>query len=627
MDDAAPSSDAAKAPLVDIEFVAPEVDVERRDDGTLILSSPRTLLEHDRHIGQALRRAADESPDTVFLAERPDSASVEGGWRTVTYAEMRRRIDSVSQSLLDRGYAQDHPVMILSANSIDHATLTLGAMQAGVPAVPVSVAYSLMSTDHAKIAHIRDLVEPAMVFADDGTKYGAALAMAAATGAEVVVGSNPPSDSDATLFSDLLAAEAGDAVERAFNAVGPDTVAKYLFTSGSTGMPKGVVNLQRMLCANQQMISQIRPPKAEDPPVLLDWLPWNHTYGGNYNVNYIIHNQGTMYIDAGRPLPGLFDLTVGNLREVSPTVYFGVPAGYAMLVPLLEKDPALCESFFRNLKMAGYGGASMPDDLWQRLTALSVRTTGKRVMLLTGWGSTETAPTATSLFWEIEKPGVIGLPLPGIQIKMVPAGGKMELRVKGPTVFPGYLKRPDLTKAAFDEEGFYKIGDAGRLEDPNDATKGIRFDGRVVEDFKLETGTWVHVGSLRVAAIEAASPVVQDALVTGHDRAGIGILAWPNIAACRHLAGDADESLSIADLVRHEAVIMALRDGFAAHNRLQKGSSTRIARAKFLTDPPSFDKGEITDKGYINQITGLDCRATDVVTLYADPPGDGVILL
>ena len=330
--------------------------------------------------------------------------------------------------------------MILSANSIDHATLTLGAMQAGVPATPVSVAYSLMSTDHAKIAHIRDLVEPAMVYADDGAKYATALAVAAANGAEVVVGKNPPGGVEATLFEDLLASVPGDAVEQAFAAVGPDTIAKYLFTSGSTGRPKGVINLQRMLCANQQKIAQIRPPNAEDPPTLLDWLPWNHTYGGNYNVNYVIRNQGTMYIDAGRPLPGIFDLTIGNLREVSPTVYFGVPAGYAILIPLLENDPQLCESFFRNLKLAGYGGASLPDDLWQRLTALSVKTTGKRVMLLTGWGSTETAPTATSLYWEVDRPGVIGLPLPGIQIKMVPAGTKMELRIKGRSTWKDIIR-------------------------------------------------------------------------------------------------------------------------------------------------------------------------------------------
>ncbi|MFP6760020.1 MAG: feruloyl-CoA synthase [Alphaproteobacteria bacterium] len=622
-----PTGAPNRAALVDLEFIAPEVDVERRDDGTIILSSPRELLDYDRHVGEMLRRAASQSPDTVFLAERPDSASTAGGWRTVTYGEMRRRADAIAQSLLDRGFDQTRPVMILSANSIDHATLTLGAMQAGVPAAPVSVAYSLMSTDHAKIAHIRDLVEPAMVYADDGAKFTAALAVAAANGAEVVVGKNPPGDVEATLFEDLLATTPSDAVEQAFAAVGPDTIAKYLFTSGSTGQPKGVINLQRMLCANQQMIAQIRPPNAEDPPTLLDWLPWNHTYGGNYNVNFVIRNQGTMYIDTGRPLPGLFDLTIGNLREVSPTVYFGVPAGYAMLIPLLEHDPELCESFFRNLKLAGYGGASLPDDLWQRLTALSVKTTGKRVMLLTGWGSTETAPTATSLYWEVDRPGVIGLPLPGIQIKMVPAGTKMELRIKGPIVFPGYLKQPDLTAQAFDDEGYYKIGDAGRLEDPDDATKGIRFDGRVVEDFKLETGTWVHVGSLRVAAIEAASPVVQDALVAGHDRADIGLLAWPNIAACRQLAGDAEQQLPVEQLIRDDRVVAALRAGLAAHNERQKGSSTRIGRAMFLADAPSFDAGEITDMGYINQITGLDRRAADVEALYAGKPGDGVLLI
>ncbi len=517
--------------------------------------------------------------------------------------------------------------MILSGNSIDHASLTLGAMQAGVPAIPVSVAYSLLSSDHGKIAHIRDLVEPALVYAEDGALYSPALKVAAASGAAIVVGANPPDGGPATLFSDLLATEPTEAVETAFNAVGPDTVAKYLFTSGSTGMPKGVINTQRMLCANQQMIAQARPTPDDQPPILLDWLPWNHTYGGNYNVNFVIRQRGTMYIDGGRPLPGQFDITIQNLREISPTIYFGVPAGYAMLVPLLERDPDLRERFFRNLTLVAYGGASLPDDLWQRLRAMSIETTGRKVMLLTGWGSTETAPTATSVFWDIDKPGVIGLPLPGVQVKMVPAGSKMELRVKGPIVFPGYLKRPDLTEAAFDEEGFYKIGDAGRLEDPDDPTKGIRFDGRVVEDFKLETGTWVHVGGVRVAAIEAASPVIQDALVAGHDRHEIGLLAWPNVAACRRIAEDSNEDLSIEQLVRHEKVVTALRDGLTAHNSRQTGSSTRIGRVMWLTQPPSLDTGEITDKGYVNQIKGLERRAPEIETLYAEPAGRGVVVL
>jgi len=613
---------------IKIEFVPAKVDVEHRPDGSMVLSSPYPLEPYDQQVGVMLRRAAEQAPDRVFLAERSrDKASGGDDWRTVTYAEMRRRADAIAQALLDRGLSRERPVMILSGNSIDHATLTLGAMQAGVPAAPVSVAYSLMSSDHAKIAHIRDLVEPALVYAEDGQLYGQALRAAAATGAEIVVGTNSPDDVPATQFSDMLATEPTDAVETAFNAVGPDTVAKYLFTSGSTGMPKGVINIQRMLCANQQMIAQTRPSRKHEPPVLLDWLPWNHTYGGNYNVNFVIRQLGTMYIDAGRPLPGQFDITVANLREISPTIYFGVPAGYAMLVPLLERDPALCDSFFRNLTLVAYGGASLPDDLWRRLRDLSIKTTGRKVMLLTGWGSTETAPTATSVFWDIDKPGVIGLPLPGVQVKMVPAGTKMELRVKGPIVFPGYLKRPDLTEAAFDEEGFYKIGDAGRLEDPDDPTKGIRFDGRVVEDFKLETGTWVHVGGLRVAAIAAASPVIQDALVTGHDRAEIGLLAWPNIAACRQIADDLDNQLSIEQLVRHEDVLTALREGVASHNSRQRGSSTRIGRVMWLAEPPSFDAGEITDKGYVNQIKGLECRAANVEALYAVPPDDDVIVV
>jgi len=387
-------------------------------------------------------------------------------------------------------------------------------------------------------------------------------------------------------------------------------------------MPKGVINTHDMLCANQQMSTQMRPEGPRMPPVLLDWLPWNHTYGGNAIFHGVIRNQGTLYIDAGRPQPGMFEATLHNLQDVSPTNYYSVPVGYAMLVPAMERDADLCRKFFAELEFATYAGAVLPEDLWHRLQALARDTTGRRVLILTGWGATETAPSITNLTWELDKPGVIGLPLPGAEVKMVPAGGKMEMRVRGPMVFPGYLKRPDLTEAAFDEEGFYKIGDAGALADPDDPTKGIHFDGRVVEDFKLTTGTWVHVGGIRVAAIAAASPVIQDALVAGHDRDFVSLLAWPNIAACRRLAG---EELAPDALIRHPAVVAALRDGLKTHNAVNRGSSMRVRRVILLAEPPSLDVGEITDKGYINQLTGLEHRADSVARLYQEPAGEGVI--
>ena len=606
----------AETPLAVADLAPPRVVVEKRADGSLVLTSPVALGAYSRHIGVLLRQAAAAVPERRFLAERDAG----GGWRGITYGEIRRRCDRVAQALLDRGLGPERPLMILSGNSIDHATLSFAAMQAGVPVAPVSVAYSLISTDFAKLAHVRDLVRPALVFADDGERFAAALAVACESGAEAV----STTAATATPFSALLEAEAGAAVEDAFAAVGPDTVAKYLFTSGSTGEPKGVINTQRMLCANQQMSSQVRAREPARPPLLLDWLPWNHTYGGNAVLNGVIRNQGTLHIDAGRPQPGLFETTIANLREISPTIYYSVPAGYGMLVAAMERDQALRDCFFAKLEYATYAGADLPRDLWQRIQALARAATGRRLLMLTGWGSTETAPSVTALHWETDGPGVIGLPLPGCEVKMVPSGAKMELRVRGPAVFPGYLGRPDLTAEAFDEEGFYRIGDAGRLADAHDPAKGIRFDGRVVEDFKLATGTWVHAGGVRIAAIAAASPVIQDTLVAGHDRDFLALLAWPNIAACRRLAG---EELAVQDLIRDAAVIEALRKGLAAHNAANRGSSTAIRRVILLAAPPSLDSGEITDKGYINQLAGLESRAAEVTGLYAEPPDDAVIVI
>jgi feruloyl-CoA synthase len=603
------SETRSDAPAILAEFLEPQVNMERRDDGSLILSSPVPLEPYEQRFGTILRNAAAAVPDRIFLAER----NGEDSWRKLSYGEMQARCNSVAQALLDKGLSQDKPLMILSGNSIDHATLTLAAMQVGIPVAPVSVAYSLMSQDFAKLAHVRDLVEPALVYASD-SRFEAALAVACANGAQAIVGEEG--------MAPLLATEPTGTVESAFAAVGPNTVAKYLFTSGSTGMPKGVINTHDMLCVNQQMSTQMRPGGPKKPPVLLDWLPWNHTYGGNAILHGMIRNQGTLYIDTGRPQPGMFEATLRNLQDISPTNYYSVPVGYAMLVPAMELDPELCRKFFAELEFATYAGAVLPEDLWHRLQALARDITGRRVLILTGWGATETAPSITNLTWELDKPGVIGLPLPGAQIKMVPAGSKMEMRVAGPMVFPGYLKRPDLTEAAFDEEGFYKIGDAGALADPDDPAKGIRFDGRVVEDFKLTTGTWVHVGGVRVAAIAAASPVIQDALVAGHDRDFISLLAWPNIAACRRLAGD---ELAPEALNQHPAVVAALRDGLKAHNAANRGSSMRVRRVILLSDPPSLDVGEITDKGYINQLTGLEHRAEAVERLYQEPAGEDVI--
>lgn len=610
-----------KAEIATPSFASPAVDVTRREDGAVILTAPQALGVYPAHLGVSLRHWAEMAPARTFLAERRGD-----DWRSVSYAQARDSADRIAGALLRRGLNQDRPVMILSANSVNQALLTLGAMQAGIPVSPVSPAYSLMSKDFAKVHHIMRLVRPGMIYVENGMPFSPVLHSLALDGIEVVTGGDAPDGIAAIAFDALLAEPANDAVEAAFAAVGPDTVAKYLFTSGSTGLPKGVINTQRMLCANQQQSRQCWLFNTEEPPVIVDWLPWNHTFGGNYMLNMILVNGGTLYIDGGRPVPGLIEQTVKNLAEVSPTLYANVPAGFGALLPFLERDQTLCETFFARLKVIFYAGAALPQDLWERLEAVSVKTTGRRVCMISAWGSTETSPLATAVYWPIERAGVIGLPVPGVTIKMVPAGGRMEMRVKGPNVTPGYLGQPELSEEAFDEEGYYRIGDAGRLLDPDNPARGLVFDGRVAEDFKLTSGTWVHAGGLRVAALEAAAPLLQDAVVTGHDRDWVGLLAWAKPAACRQLAGLADgapDSEAIAD----ERVRAHIREGLARHNAANAGGSRRIARVLLLDTPPDVDANEITDKGYINQAAVLQRRQAEVELLYADPPDDRVIVI
>ena len=612
----------SKPPFASVRFAPARVDARREADGSLLLTSPEPLGPYHRSVDDMLQHWAEAAPERVFLAER-DSA---GNWRKLTYRDAAAKAASIGQALLDRGLRPDRPVMILSGNAIDHALIMLGGFKAGVPVVPVSPAYSLMSSDFAKLKHIFDLVRPGLIYVSAGAPFQAALQALPLDGVELVSSAAGASALRFTAFDALLATNPGEALRAASAAVGPDTVAKILFTSGSTGLPKGVINTQRMLCANQQMILQCWPFLDEAPPVLLDWLPWNHTFGGNHNLSLVLRHGGTMYIDGGKPAPGSIELTVANLREISPTIYFNVPAGYAMLLPYLERDPNLARAFFKNLRLIFYAAAALPQDLWQRLEELSIATLGHRVVLTSAWGSTETAPLAACAHFEMERAGVIGIPVAGVAIKLVPTGSKLELRVKGPNVTPGYFKRPDLTADAFDTEGFYRIGDAGKLADPDDPAKGILFDGRIAEDFKLSTGTWVHVGGLRIAALAAASPLLQDAVVCGHDREQVGILAWPNIAACKEVCPHAAHHQTPAELIRCPELLAAVRRGIAAYNQQNSGSSTRIGRLLLMAEPPSIDANEITDKGYINQRAALERRRPLVGQLFADQPAAEVIL-
>jgi feruloyl-CoA synthase len=602
-------------------FAPAAVEVERLHGGGMILRSPQPLQPYARSIGEWLERWARQAPARTFLAERDGS----GGWRHLSYGAAWRGARAIGQALLQRGLGPERPAMILSDNGIDHALLALGAMQAGVPVAPVSTAYSRLSQDFAKLRYVRDLVAPGLIFADDGERYAAAIAALGLGDAELVVSANPPPGVKVTAFRDLLDTEPAAAIDAAESAVGPDTVAKILFTSGSTGQPKGVINTQRMLCSNQQSYAQVWPFLDDRPPVILDWLPWNHTFGGNSDFNLILRNGGTLYIDEGRPAPGLIEKSVANLRDVSPTLYLNVPRGFALVLDHLERDAALAQNFFRELDLIFYAGAALPQSLWQRIEALSEKTIGRRLTMISAWGTTETAPMATVVHYPIARAGNIGLPAPGSEIKLVPHDDKLEIRVRGPNVSPGYWKRPDLTAEAFDADGFYRPGDAARLADPAEPVRGIVFDGRIGENFKLGSGTWVTTGALRIAVIAAGAPVIEDAVIAGHDRDEVTLLVFPSLAGCRGLCPHLPADAPLKALIAERVVRDALARGLERHNAQAGGSSQRIARLLLLDAPASIDKGEITDKGYLNQRAVLANRAALVERLYADAPDAEVI--
>ncbi|HUN77033.1 MAG TPA: feruloyl-CoA synthase [Steroidobacteraceae bacterium] len=597
-----------------------EVELQQRADGSVLLRSPHALGAYPNKLTDCLVRAGREHGDRVFLAVRasPDA------WRTLTYGEALASVRRIAAALLARGLSSERPVAILSAGSIEHALLALAAMHVGIPFAPISPAYSLASADLARLRHVLGLLTPGLVFAQSGAPFARALAHAVGAHAEIVVQEGSVPERHTTPFAELLRGAGSQPVDAASERVGPDTIAKVLFTSGSTGVPKGVINTQRMLCANQQMFFEALPVVAAQPPVLLDWLPWHHTSGGNQILGLTLYHAGTLYIDEGRPLPDAIGATVRNLREIAPTLYFTVPRGYAELIPHLRADRAAARSFFSRVGMFYYSGASLAHAVIEQLDQLAVETCGERIPMLCGYGSTETAPFALCANWLSDRSGLAGLPVPGVELKLAPAGAKFEARVRGPNVMPGYWREPERTRAVFDEEGFLRTGDALSWVEARDPRRGLAFDGRLAEDFKLTTGTWVSTGALR-ARLMAASTLVQDVVITGEGRDEIGALIFPDIAACRSLCfGAADSSDAIPDAARSEVLVHPRVTGEiqSALDRLASdstGSSTFIARAMILLEPPSIAAGEMTDKGSINQRAVLTHRASLVEELYAQP--------
>jgi feruloyl-CoA synthase len=594
-----------------LSLAAPKVRLARTED-ELLLASGHTPQPLARCVGDWLVTWAAVAPERAFLAER----RLDGSWRRESYRATLGAVEGIGASLLELGATAVRPVLVLADNGVDHAFVQLGAMHAGVPVAPVSTAYALASADFARLKEVVWALRPGVIVVGDVLRYGPALDALAGEGLTdcPLVTLDSSTARDAVPVAQLASARPTAALREAFAAVGPATVAKVLFTSGSTGFPRGVVNTQRMLCANQAAIATLWPFLGEAPPVTVDWLPWSHTFGSNHNVNMILRSGGTLYVDGGRPAPGLVDQTVKNLREIAPTLYFNVPRGYDLLLPFLESDEALRKHVFGNLDLLFYAAAALPPSTRARLVKVAEAAGRSDVFITSAWGSTETAPLATSAYFPTSTPANIGLPAPGVDIKLAaPEGGstRREIRVRGASVTPGYWAPGGVVEPApLDADGFLPTGDAARLVDEERPELGIVFEGRLGENFKLSSGTWVAVGQLRVALIDGCAPLVSDCVIAGHDREALGVLLFLSVAG----AGAAPDEL-------RWRLLEMLRE----HNARNPSSSHRITRALVLTTPPSLDAGETTDKGYLNQRCLLERRHADVARLFAAAPWPDVI--
>jgi feruloyl-CoA synthase len=608
-------------PLRAISFSDPAVSIDRRANGTIYLRPKKALGEYPERLTDRLHHWAETAPGRIFMAERDQG----NGWRQLTYGEMLAASRRIASSLLARNLSAERPIVILSGNSVDHALIAFGALYAGIPFCPVSPAYSLVSKDFGKLSYLMKLLTPGLVFADDADKFAHALKANVPQGTEIAASFGALPNRAVTRLADLLATPLHGRLDAVHGRIGPERIAKFLLTSGSTGNPKAVINTQRMICANQVMIRETMAFLKDEPPVIVDWLPWNHTFGGNHNIGLTLYNGGSMYLDAGKPMPGGIEETVRNLREISPTVYFNVPKGYESLLPYLREDKILRGKFFHRLQAMFFSGAALSPFVWDSLDELAVQETGFRVPMLTGLGATETAPFFMSANPLTSRSGHVGLPVPGNEAKLVPNNGKLEVRARGPNVTPGYWRQPELTAAAFDEEGFYKFGDAIKPAVADDLSAGFDFDGRIAEDFKLASGTWVSVGPLRARFIAACAPLVRDVVISGINRDEVSALVVLDLDGCR-LINPTLTCDDIAAIAGDPLVRDAFRERFAKFLATSTGSSTRITRAILLDAPLSIDRGEVTDKGSINQRAVLDHRSHLIDALYSPTPAADVIL-
>lgn len=612
----------ALPPFRPLPSKAPDILMRKTDDGVFYLSQRHAPGDRPRTIPHCLDEKAALHPDRIFMRQRDP---VTDKWISITYGETAKRVASLAQSLLNMGAGPTAPVMILSGNSIKSAVVNLAAQKIGAPAAPISVPYSLMSTDFAKLKHCYSAVKPAVIFAEQLAPFQKAID--AVAGDTCTIFSAETGGANAVLdYADLSETEPTDAVNAAMNALTDDSIAKYLFTSGSTGMPKPVPTTQGAMCSmiggSEGLSDNSRDPEYDPDRVdnLLDWLPWNHISGANVNFNGALWDGATFWIDDGKPTPALFERTIKNVRDCKPSTFGTAPIALSMLAEAMEQDDSLRAAFFENMRSIGYGGATLSDDLYDRLQNLAIAETGRRVPIVTMYGATETQGI-TVVHWEVERVGLIGLPLPGLTLKLVPNGSKLEVRVKGPTVMPGYLNMPEKNDEVFDEEGYYCLGDAVTFVDENDPNKGLVFDGRVGEDFKLSSGTWVSVGTLRPDYVAACSPLLFDAVICGQDKDHIAALVWPSPAAVTPYLEEAK-----GDIAAAMASFMAdLAAKTATFNAGEPGSSRRIKSLKVMTEPPSIDAGEITDKGYVNQRLVMDRRAVLVADLFSSPVGAGVV--